>query len=334
MQQTTIHTPVKSGRRLGFFLQPTPASIGKGMNRLNMPQWLMTNKYRFQFENKFFLNPKHYDLITLFQISDLSCKPGFVLGEHRQICYEITYVLSGKGWFSTNGARYDVEAGDIYINTPGELHAGGADDSQPFRYLCFGYRFRQKPGADNPFLHIQKMMDAKETPLKKDRMDVKAPFLNALREFRAMERYSPMLSQMYLDQIIVLTYRNFFSAWDNAYRIEQRPRERMQEAVYNAISYIDNHLLSIKDLTDVSAALGYSYSHLSHIVTEETGITLRDFYAQKRLQKATELLRSQSHSITEIASILGYQSIHSFSRAFKKAAGLSPTEYIRLHCRE
>jgi len=303
------------------------------MDRLNTsPQPLVSGRYRFLFENKFFLNPKHYELITLFQISDLSCNSGFVLREHKQVCYEITYVLSGKGWFATNGTRYDVEAGDIYINTPGELHSGGADDKQPYRYLCFGYRFRQKPGAEHPFLHIQKMMDAKDTPLQKDRLDVKAPFLNALREFRTMERYSPMLSQMYLDQIIVLTYRNFFSDWDKAYRMDMRPREGFQEAVYNAISYIDNNLLTIKDLTDVSEALGYSYSHLSHIVTEETGITLRDFYAQKRLQKAIELFRSRSHSITEIASILGYQSIHSFSRAFKKASGLSPTEYIRLHC--
>jgi AraC-like DNA-binding protein len=195
-----------------------------------------------------------------------------------------------------------------------------------------GYQFKQTPGRENPLLHIQKMMDAKDKPRKKDRLDVQTPFINALNEFRTMEQYSQMMSQTYLDQIIVLTYRNFFSDWENSYRIHQRPREGSQEAVYNAISYIDNNLLQMKDLTEVSDALGYSYSHLSHIVTEETGITLRDFYAQKRLQKAIELFQSREYTITEIASIIRYQSIHSFSRAFKNAVGLSPTEYIRLYC--
>ncbi|WP_409341913.1 AraC family transcriptional regulator [Paenibacillus sp. MBLB4367] len=295
-------------------------------------QLLQASKKRFQFEKKFFLDPKPYDLISLYQIGDLSCNTGYVLREHKQVCYEISYIISGKGWFATNGSRYEVEAGDLYVNAPGEIHSGGADDKEPFRFVYLGFQFKQAAGGESPFLHIQKMMDAKETPRKKDRLDVLSPFINALKEFRTMERYSQMMSQTYLDQIIVLTYRNFFSDWESAYRIHQRARDGSQEAVYNAISYIDNNLLQMKDLTEVSDALGYSYSHLSHIVTEETGITLRDFYAQKKLQKAIELFQSREYTITEIASIMRYQSIHSFSRAFKNAVGLSPTEYIRLHC--
>ncbi|MFK7697616.1 AraC family transcriptional regulator [Paenibacillus sp. HJGM_3] len=295
-------------------------------------QLLQPSKKRFQFEIKYWLDPKPYDLISLYQIGDLSCNSGYVLREHKQVCYEITYIVSGKGWFATNGNRHEVEAGDIYLNAPGELHSGGTDDKEPFRFLYLGFQFKQTPDGDSPFLHIQKMIDSKETPRKKDRMDVQTPFINALKEFRTMEHYSPMMSQTYLNQIIVLTYRNFFSDWENSYRVPGHTRDRSQEAVYNAISYIDNNLLQMKDLTEVSDALGYSYSHLSHIVREETGITLRDFYAQKRLQKAIELFQSREYTITEIASIMRYQSIHSFSRAFKNAVGLSPTEYIRLHC--
>ncbi len=101
--------------------------------------------------------------------------------------------------------------------------------------------------------------------------------------------------------------------------------------VYNAINYIDNNLTRIGDLKDISDALGYSYSYLSHTFSEETGLTLHGYYAQKRLQKAIEMLKEGKKSVTQIAFVLNFQSIHSFSRTFKKEIGVSPSEYQRLH---
>ena len=297
------------------------------------------DRKRFHFDNLYFLNPKQYELFTLYQIGDLSCDSGYSLGEHIQVCYEITYIMSGKGWFSINGVRSEVVAGDVYINAPGELHAGGADDKEPFRYFYMGFLFNlqqdneYRESYESPFIHIQKMLDKKETSCTKDRLDMKHPFLNALKEFRNMTQYSQVMTQTYLNQLIVLMYRNFFSDWDSTYHYDQG-NGGTKEIVYNAISYIDNYMLKMKDLAEVSRALGYSYSYLSHLFTEETGISLRNFYSQKRLQKIIELMNSKAHSITEIASTMQYQSIHSFSRAFKKSVGLCPTEYIRLYVKE
>jgi AraC-like DNA-binding protein len=44
-----------------------------------------------------------------------------------------------------------------------------------------------------------------------------------------------------------------------------------------------------------------------------------------------ELMRSGRHSLTEIAEMMNYRSIHTFSRAFKKAFGVSPSEYKKRH---
>ena len=297
------------------------------------------DRKRFHFDNLYFLNPKQYELFTLYQIGDLSCGSGYMLQEHTQVCYEITYVMSGKGWFSTNGKRSEVEAGDLYINIPGEVHTGGADDKEPFRYFYVGFLFNlqldddYRESYESPFIHIQKMMDKRDNPLTKDRLDMQHTFLSALKEFRNMSHYSQMMTQTYLNQLIVLMYRNFFSDWDSTYHYDQGSGGT-KEIVYGAISYIDNNMLTMQDLAEVSRALGYSYSYLSHLFTEETGISLRNFYSQKRLQKMIELMKSQTYSITEIASTMQYQSIHSFSRAFKKAVGLSPTEYIRLYVKE
>ena len=62
------------------------------------------DRKRFHFDNLYFLNPKQYEQFTLYQIGDLSCDSGYVLQEHTQVCYEITYIMSVRGWFSTKAA--------------------------------------------------------------------------------------------------------------------------------------------------------------------------------------------------------------------------------------
>jgi len=39
------------------------------------------------------------------------------------------------------------------------------------------------------------------------------------------------------------------------------------------------------------------------------------------------MIRKGYHNFTEISDILGYTSIHYFSQAFKKATGMTPSEY-------
>ncbi|MBE3102342.1 MAG: helix-turn-helix domain-containing protein, partial [Firmicutes bacterium] len=47
----------------------------------------------------------------------------------------------------------------------------------------------------------------------------------------------------------------------------------------------------------------------------------------RRMTTACELLKAGSISISVIAEKLRYQSIHSFSKAFKKNYGISPAQY-------
>ena len=47
----------------------------------------------------------------------------------------------------------------------------------------------------------------------------------------------------------------------------------------------------------------------------------------KKLEYAAQLLEENNVSPTEIAALIGYESIHSFSKAFKKRFGMSPVHY-------
>lgn len=292
--------------------------------------WSVPGIRRLQFDCLHSPELERYGALSLYQLGDISCDSGFVLSPHAQRCYEISYVVSGKGWFASDGIRFDLQPGDIYLGKPGEIHQGGADAADPFRYFYFGFLFEEAADGPNPFQHIKNKMDRSRMPRCKDRLDIRTPFVNAFKELGSYGRYSHTMIQVSLEQILVLTYRNFFSDWEAHYPADTLDNGS-KRAVYAAIHYIDDRLLRIKDLGEVSDAVGYSLSYLSHLFVKEIGVSLRSYYTKKRWQKATELLGEGKHNITELAGIMQYESIHTFSRAFRKAIGLSPTAYMR-HC--
>ncbi len=60
-----------------------------------------------------------------------------------------------------------------------------------------------------------------------------------------------------------------------------------------------------------------------------TGLSPIEFVQQMRVKRAAELIEENKYSITEIASRVGFNDAHYFSRCFKKAYSVTPTEYFR-----
>ncbi|TLS48701.1 helix-turn-helix transcriptional regulator [Paenibacillus antri] len=67
--------------------------------------------------------------------------------------------------------------------------------------------------------------------------------------------------------------------------------------------------------------------YISQLFKEVTGTNLSDHLEQVRMDRAVELLKESAHTIDEIASLVGYNSSHSFRRAFKRVTGVSPSAY-------
>ena len=57
--------------------------------------------------------------------------------------------------------------------------------------------------------------------------------------------------------------------------------------------------------------------------------TVIEYITGLKMKEARRLMREGNKNMTEIAMELGFSSVHYFSRMFKKASGLSPTEYIK-----
>jgi AraC-like DNA-binding protein len=73
--------------------------------------------------------------------------------------------------------------------------------------------------------------------------------------------------------------------------------------------------------------VGLSRSTLVERFTEFVGQPPMQYLANWRMQLAANDLRSGSESVATIADRVGYESEAAFSRAFKKAVGMSPSEW-------
>ena len=100
------------------------------------------------------------------------------------------------------------------------------------------------------------------------------------------------------------------------------------ETVYNIKSFIARTYsdpgLSIKDIS-VYAHLSTSY--MCTMFKNETGRTLNQYITEFRMARAKDLLDDPRNKIVEVAGQVGYNDSNYYSKTFRKAFGMSPSEY-------
>ena len=78
---------------------------------------------------------------------------------------------------------------------------------------------------------------------------------------------------------------------------------------------------------DLCKYLSCSRSHISHMFKAETGLSIREYLTNLRIEDAKALLQHSDLTVTEIAFSVGFGSSNYFSNVFKKALGMSPCTY-------
>ena len=100
--------------------------------------------------------------------------------------------------------------------------------------------------------------------------------------------------------------------------------------VQAGVDYIEANLDFDIELRGVAKRAGISQWHFQRIFKALTGETLKAYIRSRRLANALGKLCSSNTRILEIASSAGFESQASFTRAFKKAFGMTPNEYRKI----
>ena len=280
---------------------------------------------KFHFDNLNCDEPLRYGALCIWQIGDLYCNGGYQVSPHIQTCHELSYVAAGTGTFTLNGKSYRVRSGQVFLSPMGSEHAIRSGVGNPLRYYYCGFRLDESHPDCRIYRDIERLfLDLKE-PLAVDQCNLHNVFAMLFNELSFHSDNSDVLVKAGLDQLLFLTHRCFLKATEAP--TTKHPSDNFKNRlVSDVIYYIDSHLFSMKNLTDISDHLGYSYSYISQLFSETMGVGLKSYFQEQRFSKAAELM--QRHiSITQIAEMLGFDSASSFSRSFKKRYGMSPSAY-------
>ena len=97
------------------------------------------------------------------------------------------------------------------------------------------------------------------------------------------------------------------------------------------MKYMRSNFAGRLTLEFLAAHVHLSREYLSRYFKKYTGKTISEFLLEIRMSKAKEMLRTSSHSITDIAAYCGYPSVANFQKAFKKFVGMLPSAYRKEH---
>ena len=89
----------------------------------------------------------------------------------------------------------------------------------------------------------------------------------------------------------------------------------------------DRHYAEPLDLDRLAAEAGVSKWHFLRCFSETYDRTPAAYVAERRIERAQDLLRATNLTVTEVCMLVGYSSLGSFSTKFRQLVGMSPSAY-------
>jgi AraC-like DNA-binding protein/ligand-binding sensor protein len=179
--------------------------------------------------------------------------------------------------------------------------------------LLSGQVFRREP-TDRDFLMVVKMLHgapSQEWMRKARKAYFETPVLNAER-FQAVVQ----LLEVFARYVAEVASRQALACSDTE-----------PEAVANAKQFVQAHVEEPITLSQVVQHVNVSRFYFCKLFKKATGMTLTEYVARARVEKAKALLSDPSRRISEIVFAAGFGSIPRFNSVFKRHVGVPPTEY-------
>jgi YesN/AraC family two-component response regulator len=93
------------------------------------------------------------------------------------------------------------------------------------------------------------------------------------------------------------------------------------------VNYIDEEYINSNlGLALIASKFNISEGYVSTIFKGSMGVNFADYVEKVRIDSACNLLENSNDTINTISEKVGYNSVQSFRRAFKKVKGISPKE--------
>ena len=109
--------------------------------------------------------------------------------------------------------------------------------------------------------------------------------------------------------------------------ILQKKSSILSKPVMQCVDYIYTHIKERITITTLAEYTDLSESYLSRVFKQNLGISISDYIREKKIEKATHLLRYSDKPIVDIANYLSFSSQSHFIQIFENYTGLTPKKY-------
>ena len=246
---------------------------------------------------------------------------------HWQDSMELIYIKRGSGLVQTGAQVCTAQSGDIFVLTPGTLHAIRQAENCTMEYENIIFDLELLGGAED--LCAEKYL----LPLQSGRLALPEHITpdevwypqaaDCLKEAEEANRCKQFGYELCIKGAL-LRFLALLIAQSKALPPAEKASTQRLRAV---LQWISAHYSEPVCVADAAALCQCSPNHFMRWFRQMTGQTFIIFLREYRLNAAAEALRTTEDTILSISEQCGFENLSYFNREFKAHFGMTPREY-------
>ena len=244
-------------------------------------------------------------------------KSNFIFPGESNSYYELIYIDHGQLSINVEGRNYELKKYDLMVIYPGQFYSMHTDQNTTCSYLTIAFMMNNDLEGTlmNMVFHTQK--------------DVYQTLSRFMKVIQNRNYLNTELAMIFLKEVLIFLYQS-----ERRESLEVAATSNMQEHYENSLLneilvYIHNNVYSAFTVEDLCNKFDISRSSLQALFRDNLNMTPKQYISDIKLNQAKVLIREHKRTISEISDLLGFTSIHYFSRKFKNYFGMTPTEFAR-----
>lgn len=251
----------------------------------------------------------------------------FFTEDERHPFYELLFVNSGELYISSEDYSGILNKNEMIIHRRDTLHSLSCTSEGSPEVIIIGFECnsRRIDGFSRTPIRLGDANVKKLAEIVKEGRGVFMPPYNVPVYDMKKRRYQPFGAEQTLR--ILLEY--FLIHLVREYGHSDKPIEQHSTPLLigEIIAYVNENFLEKMTIDELAFLFKTNRATLCRDFKKNTGKTLVEFINHKKLELAKERIAHSSDTFTKIARELNFDSIHYFTRFFKKMTGMTPKEF-------
>ena len=249
---------------------------------------------------------------------------------HSHSYFEVYLFSAGSVDMVIDEVGYSLQPGDLIVVPPGVLHKAIIRKREiPYQRYVFW--------VSRPYCERLKQESADYVYLFRHAAEAKEYVYHlSLMGFNSMRsKLSALLEELHTDRFgrdaqIEISARDLILSLNRTIYQDKHPMSRKEKlSTYQVITdYINSHLEENLSLDALSREVYLNKYYISHLIQENTGVSLHQYIIKRRLAVCCDAMQS-GQNISAICTKYGFVNYSSFYRAFRKEYAMSPSEFLQ-----